>query len=94
MNSLDQRGYARPGTGHAQCSIGAFEADATLPEVCVGDCGGTATVAINDLITLVNIALGTAQPSTCPHGVPSGTEVTVVLIIQAVNNALNGGGAG
>ena len=90
MNNLDQRGYVRPGTGHAHCSIGAYEADATPPEVCVGDCDGTATVAINDLITLVNIALGTAQPSACPHGIPSGTEVTVAVIIQAVNNALNG----
>ena len=47
-------------------------------------------MAINELITLVNIALGTAQPSACPHGVPSGADVDVALIIQAVNNALNG----
>ena len=57
---------------------------------CVGDCTGTHTVAINDLITLVNIALGTAQPSACRSGVASGAEVTVAMIIQAVNNALNG----
>jgi hypothetical protein len=58
---------------------------------CVGDCGGTGTVAINDLITLVNIALGT-PPSACPHGVPSGGEVNIALIIKAVNNALKGCG--
>ncbi|HVO24512.1 MAG TPA: choice-of-anchor Q domain-containing protein [Candidatus Margulisiibacteriota bacterium] len=94
VSNLDQRGYVRPGTGHGQCSIGAYEANATPPEVCIGDCGGTATVAINDLVTLVNIALGTAQPSACPGGVPSGTEVTVAVIIQAVNNALSGCGVG
>jgi hypothetical protein len=62
--------------------------------LCVGDCGSVGTVAINNIITLVNIALGTAEPLACPHGVPSGTEVTVAVIIQAVNNALNGCGAG
>jgi len=61
-----------------------------LLSVCVGDCGGSQTVAINNIITLVNIALGTAQPSACPNGVPSSSEVNVAVIIQAVNNALNG----
>jgi len=60
---------------------------------CIGDCEGTQTVAVNDLITLVNIALGTSQSSACPHGIPSDT-VTITLIIQAVNNALNGCGPG
>src|SRR5437870_1816793 len=31
--------------------------------VCVGDCGGTHRVAINDIIALVNIALGTTDPA-------------------------------
>jgi hypothetical protein len=47
-------------------------------------------VAINNIITMVNIALGTAAPSVCPQGVPSGADVNVVVIVQAVNNALNG----
>jgi hypothetical protein len=47
-------------------------------------------VAVDDIIVLVNIALGTAQPSVCAHGVPSGAAVDVALIIQAVNNALDG----
>jgi hypothetical protein len=41
------------------------------------------------LLTLVNIALVNAEPSACPHGVPSGAEVDIALIIQAVNQALN-----
>jgi hypothetical protein len=47
-------------------------------------------VAVNDIITLVNITLGNAQPAACPRGIPPGAEVNVSLIIQAVNNALTG----
>jgi CSLREA domain-containing protein len=86
VNNRDQRGFLRPGISNRHCSIGAYEADAT--EVCTGDCGGTLTVGINDLVTLVNIALGHAEPSACPQGVPSGRAVDITLIIQAVNNTL------
>jgi hypothetical protein len=41
----------------------------------------------------VNIALGGAPPSACPHGVPDGGAVNIALLIQAVNSALNGCGA-
>ena len=50
-------------------------------------------MTIGELITLVNIILGSAQPSACAHGVPDGAAVDIALIIQAVNNALNGCGA-
>jgi K319L-like, PKD domain len=63
---------------------------AVRPSSCVGDCGGTLTLADTDIITLVNIVLGNASPSACPHGIPSGATVNVALIIQAVNNGLNG----
>lgn len=59
---------------------------------CVGDCDGGNSVAVNEIITLVNIALGNAQPSACLHGVPSGAAGNIALIIQAVNSALNGCG--
>ena len=90
VNGVDQRGYVRPGTGSANCSIGAFEFNSPGPLCDVGDCNSDGQVTIDELITLVNIALGNAQPSACPHGVPSGAEVNVALIIQAVNNALTG----
>jgi len=91
VNSLDQRGYVRPGTGYANCSIGAFEYYGPSPPACdVGDCNRDGAVAVDEIITLVNIALGTALPAVCAHGVPSGPEVNVALIIQAVNNALSG----
>ncbi len=58
---------------------------------CAGDCSGFGAVAINDLITLVNIALGTAEPAVCAGGgLPVGGEVDVAVIIEAVNNALSG----
>ena len=60
------------------------------PVPCVGDCSGVGTVAIDDIIVLVNIVLGTAQASACPHGIPTGTSVDVSLIIRAVDHALSG----
>jgi hypothetical protein len=62
---------------------------------CVGDCSGNGTVTIDEVVTLVDIALGTAEASTCTLGiVPPGAAVTVATTIQAVNSALHGcGGA-
>jgi len=47
-------------------------------------------VTVNDVITLVNIVLGTAQSSSCPHGIPSGAEVDIAFILRVVSNALRG----
>jgi photosystem II stability/assembly factor-like uncharacterized protein len=77
-----------PARVYAGTSAGVFDIE-QMPPSCIGDCSGTSTVAISDLVTLVNMALGDAQAA-CPNGVPSGAEVTVALIIQAVNDALNG----
>jgi hypothetical protein len=64
-----------------------------MPPSCVGDCAGADTVVIDDVVTLVNIALGSAQASACPDGgLPLGGEVDVAVIVQAVTNALNGCG--
>ena len=58
---------------------------------CVGDCNGDQEVAINELITGVNIALGNAEVSTCPEFDENGDgEVAINELIMAVNNALNG----
>jgi CSLREA domain-containing protein len=65
---------------------------ATPPSLCVGDCDGGSTVTIGELITLVNIILGIAQPAACVHGIPDGATVNIALIIQAVNNSLSGCG--
>jgi hypothetical protein len=55
---------------------------------CIGDCNGTGTVKINDIIILINIVLSNAPPPACPQGLPSGSPVDMTLIIKAVNNAL------
>ena len=55
----------------------------------VGDCTGNGAVSVAEIITLVNIALGNATTAACAQGIPAGRDVTIVLIIQAGNNALN-----
>jgi hypothetical protein len=58
---------------------------------CPGDCGGDGQVTIDELITMVNIALGTKPVSECSVGDTSGDgDITIDEIIQAVNRALNG----
>jgi hypothetical protein len=57
---------------------------------CVGDCDGSGAVTIDEIITMVNVALGTASVDACPAGDASGEgEITVDEVIQAVNNSLN-----
>ena len=58
---------------------------------CVGDCNGNEEVTADELITIVNIALGNAELSTCPvDDVDGNGEITIDQILQAVNNALSG----
>lgn len=62
---------------------------ATPPE-CVGDCGQDGDVSVNELIIMVNIALGNAPRSLCVAGDRNGDGViTIDEILSAVNNALN-----
>jgi len=58
--------------------------------VCAGDCDGGLIVTINELVTLVNVALGSAQPSACAPGIPDGAAVDIALLVQAVINTLDG----
>ena len=58
---------------------------------CAGDCNSDGMVAINELITGVNIALGSQPVSVCPSfDVSRDGTVAINEIISAVNNALNG----
>ena len=61
------------------------------PIPCAGDCNGNGSVAVNELIAAVNIALGSAAVETCPacDTNASGT-VSVNELIAAVRRALNG----
>jgi alpha-tubulin suppressor-like RCC1 family protein/pimeloyl-ACP methyl ester carboxylesterase len=61
------------------------------PPSCPGDCGGDGAVTIDELVTMVNIALGSRPVADCSAGDTSGDgEITIDEIIQAVNRALNG----
>jgi hypothetical protein len=71
-------------------SNGTFTIGGTVSP-CVGDCNSDGMVAINELITGVNIALGSQPVSVCPSFDVSGDgTVAINEIISAVNNALNG----
>ena len=61
------------------------------PGPCVGDCSGTGTVTVDEILTMVNIALGNAQLSDCSAGdANSDGQITIDEILTAVNHALNG----
>ena len=93
VNGLDQRGYVRPGVNHTQCSIGAYEADAVAAPACTGDCDGKGSVTVDELITMVNIALGSAEMSACKAADANGDgRISVDELIEAVNRALSGCG--
>ncbi|HVP11298.1 MAG TPA: hypothetical protein VMV94_08955 [Phycisphaerae bacterium] len=71
---------------------GTLLAPAPPPAVaCVGDCGGDGTVTVDELLTMVNIALGNTTVCACETGDAGGNgQITVDEILTAVNNALNG----
>jgi hypothetical protein len=59
--------------------------------LCVGDCDGNGEVAVNELVTGVNIALGNLPLSSCGAFDSNRDEqVTVNELLQGVNAALNG----
>lgn len=104
VGNVDQRGFVRPGGGHTNCSIGAYEADATAGGTCIGDCNGQDGVTVDDVLTMVNmaltmviespdtmasIALDNAEALECPQGLPDGGQVQVdVAVIARAVNLL------
>ncbi len=58
---------------------------------CVGDCDGPGSVTVNELITMVNIALGNTDASHCTAG-DANQDGTIAIneLIAAVNSSLNG----
>lgn len=62
----------------------------STPPPCVGDCSGDHAVTVDELLTMVNIALGNADISGCTAGDGNADgHITVEEILVAVNNALN-----
>jgi hypothetical protein len=85
---------ARDQTGNVEGAPAAADA-ATRVEACSGDCNGDGHVAINELITGVNIALGGASPASCGTFDTNGDQlVEIDELVAAVDNALNGCGVG
>ena len=61
------------------------------PPACIGDCNGDGEVSIDELITVVNIGLGTTPFVECPAGDGDGDgDITIDEILRAVNAALHG----
>ena len=68
---------------------GLVAASAARAQTCVGDCGNDGMVSISDLITGVNIALGSLPVSACSSfACQGGDTVPINCLIQGVNNAL------
>jgi hypothetical protein len=58
---------------------------------CVGNCNGSGQVTVDKILTMVNIALGSAVLSSCPGGDANHDgQITVDEILMAVHNALKG----
>ncbi len=60
-------------------------------QTCGGDCSGDQSVTVDEILSLVNIALGSAPASQCPAGdISADGSITVDEILAAVTNALDG----
>lgn len=69
----------------ADCTDGAI----TVATVCAGDCNGDGQVTIDEIITMVNIALGNANVSPCTAGDTNGDgRITIDELLAAVINAV------
>jgi hypothetical protein len=65
-----------------------------LLNACAGDCNGGGNVSVDEILTMVNIALGNLPVSGCQEGDVNGDgQITVDEILKAVSNALDGCGA-
>jgi Protein of unknown function (DUF3604) len=64
---------------------------ATTTDQCVGDCNGSYIVTVDEIVTMVNIALGKADTSTCSTGdADMNGQITIDEVVAALNHALNG----
>jgi len=71
--AIDRAPSSTLGAGSAGRDVFDFEQASSGP--CAGDCDGSGDVTVNELVTLVNIALGNA--GSCLNGVPAGAPVEV-----------------
>ncbi len=89
-NNLGQTGTLPPApTSPPPTSTPTPSPSVSPSGACAGDCHGSSSVGLDEVVTLVDIALGAADSVACPDGIPADATVDVALIIQAVNNALS-----
>ena len=59
--------------------------------VCIGDCDGNGQVTVDEILTMVNIAVGKTPITKCDaDNANHDDQITIDKILTAVNNALNG----
>lgn len=91
----DQRGVPRPldgdGIGAGICDIGAFEYRGSGDAGCLGDCDGSGSVTIEEVVRSVSIALSRGDMAGC-FGVDGNADGAVVVneIVGAVDRLLHG----
>jgi len=60
-------------------------------QACVGDCDSDGHVSVNEILTMIDVALGNASVSACGDGDANGdSQITIDEILAAVNNTLSG----
>lgn len=97
-DAVDQTCVPQVGTppcsgGAAVSQINSEDGQITIEggSTCTGDCDNSGTVTVDEIVRMVNIALGQQPITNCPAADSNGDgSVTVDEIVKAVNNALNG----
>jgi len=73
VKGVDQRGYARPGAEHANCSVGAYEYNSSGPPAPTATPTVTTTPTATPTVTPTPSQLPTATPTSTLTPVPSAT---------------------
>ena len=61
------------------------------PPPCVGDCNHNGVVTVDELLTMVNVALGNTPVTVCEAGdTNQDNQITINEILAAVSSALRG----
>ena len=67
-----------------------MRSEAAGAQACVGDCNSDGRVAVNEIVTMVNIGLGNTDASSCTRGDSDANgAITVNEIVAAVASALS-----
>jgi hypothetical protein len=94
VNAVDQTcGAAVPPCGDPNSTSQVVMSDGRVLVTggCNGNCDYSGQVTVDDVLKMVNVALGNDLVGTCPAGDSNGDgQITIDEILAAVNNALNG----